>query len=372
VAIDATICAGCGQCAAACPTGAAAYALPAADAMMRKLRTLLTVYREAGGAAPILLLHDDAHGAPLIEALARHGDGLPANVLPLAVNEVTQVGLEAIAAAFAYGAVAVRFLLRGKPRHDTAGLMQTISLADPILTGLGFGGGRLAAIETDDPDALGETLRAIEFPAGAAQPAAFTAVGGKREVLRLALRELHRVAPAPVDIVPLPAGAPFGSVSINVEGCTLCLACVSACPTGALSDNRERPMLRFTEDACVQCGLCKATCPEKVITLTPQLDFRAATTASRTLKEEEPFACIRCGKPFGVKSTIERVSAKLAGRHWMFKGTAERLDVIKMCEDCRVIAMTEQEFDPHAAPRPQVRTTEDYLREREEKEKGQP
>ena len=41
-----------------------------------------------------MLVHDDAHGAPLIDALARFGDGLPANVLPLAVNEVTQVGLE--------------------------------------------------------------------------------------------------------------------------------------------------------------------------------------------------------------------------------------------------------------------------------------
>ena len=50
-----------------------------------------------------------------------------------------------------------------------------------------------------------------------------------------------------------------------------------ACPTGALGDDPERPLLRFTEDACVQCGLCKATCPEKVITLKPQLDFRAVT-----------------------------------------------------------------------------------------------
>ena len=153
----------------------------------------------------------------------------------------------------------------------------------------------------------------------APRPASFTPVGGKRDVLRLALRELHRAAPAPVDVIALPAGAPFGAVEVNVEGCTLCLACVSACPTGALSDDPERPMLRFAEDACVQCGLCKATCPEKVITLKPQLDFRAATASARVLKEEEPFHCIRCGKPFGVKSTIERVAAKLEGKHWMFK-----------------------------------------------------
>jgi ferredoxin len=130
-------------------------------------------------------------------------------------------------------------------------------------------------------------------------------------------------------------------------------------------DNPERPMLRFSEDACVQCGLCQATCPEKVITLRPQLDFSAATAATRVLKQEEPFHCIRCGKPFGVRSTIERVTAKLEGRHWMFKGSADRLDVIKMCEDCRVAAVTEQDFDPYGAPRPNARTTEDYLRERE-------
>jgi ferredoxin len=370
VAVDAMVCAGCGQCAAVCPTGAAGYALPPADALMRKLRTLLSVYREAGGQQAIILFHDESHGAELIDALARYGDGLPAHVLPLAVNEITQVGLEAVAAAFAYGATAIRLLLRARPCHDIAGLARTLALAEPILAGLGFAGARVGTIETDDPDALGEALGAITRADEVAQPASFLPVGGKRDVLRLALRELHRAAPAPVDIVALPEGAPFGTIAVAVEGCTLCLSCVSACPTGALSDDPERPLLRFAEDACVQCGLCKATCPEKVISLKPQIDFRAATATPRVIKEEEPFHCIRCGKPFGVKSSVERVAAKLEGKHWMFKGSAKRLDLIKMCEDCRLTAVTEEDFDPYAKPRPAPRTTEDYLRERENKRDG--
>jgi ferredoxin len=369
VAIDAAICAGCGECAAACPTGAAAYALPSADALMRKLRALLTTFRQAGGTNPIVLLHDNEHGSTLIDALARYGAGLPANALPVAVNEVTQIGLETIATAFAYGAMDMRLILRTKPRHDLAGLRQSIGFAAPILSALGYGS--LATIETDDPDALGAALLAIEPHRPSPRPASFLPVGGKREVLMLALRELQRAAPNPVDVIALPQGAPFGTVDIDVDGCTLCLACVSACPTGALGDDPERPLLRFREDACVQCGLCKATCPEKVISLRPQLDFGAATAPARVLKEEEPFTCIKCGKPFGVKSTVERVSKKLEGLHWMYQRDSKRLDLIKMCEDCRIAAVTEDEFDPHAAPqRPDVRTTDDYLRERRDRKRA--
>ena len=372
VVIDAEICAGCGQCATACPTGAAAYALPPADVLIHKLRAMLTAYRQAGGTNAILLLHDTDHGTPLIEALARHGDGLPANVLPLAVNEVTQIGLETIAAVFAYGASNLRLLLRARPRHETGGLAKTVALAEAILSGLGLNGERVSTIETDDPDALGTTLRAMTPAPAVQQPATFRTVGRKRDVLRFALQELHRVAPAPVDIVALPDGAPFGSLNVKVDGCTLCLSCVSVCPTGALSDDPDRPMLRFAEDACVQCGLCQATCPEKVIELVPQIDFRAATALTRTIKEEEPALCIRCHKPFGVKSTIDRVAAKLEGQHWMYPNGNKRAEAIRMCADCRVIAMSEEGFDPFAGvpERPAPRTTDDYLRARDQSPKS--
>ena len=367
VAIDPAICGGCGQCSAACPTGAVAYDFPIAEHLIARVRTLLSTYRTAGGERPVLLLHDGEHGAELIEAAARFSTGLPANVLPLQVNEATQVGIETIAAAMAYGATHVRILLRQKPRHDPAGLHQTLDIADRILKGLGFGEGAAATIETDDPDSMLQALADLPLTVASVRPAAFMPSGGKRDLMKLAMRELHRVAPNPTDTVQLPPSAPFGRVAVDTAGCTLCLSCVSACPTSALSAGDDRPILRFDESLCVQCGLCRATCPEKVISLEPRLNFTAFTSPPVQIKEEEPFCCISCGKAFGVRSTIDRIVSRLEGQHWMYSGkNAKRLDLVKMCEDCRVGSVTNDGLDPYAAtPRPPARTTQDYLTERE-------
>jgi ferredoxin len=372
VVIDPLICGGCGQCAAACPTGAASYEVPRADLLMRKLRALLIAYHAAGGKQAVVLLHDQSHGDALIDAAARFGDGIPAHVLPVAINEVGQVGLEAMAAVFAHGGAGLRILTRARPRHAQTGLEQTITTATAILGALGFGADAAGMIATDDPDALIAALRAMTPGLATTRPSQFMPIGAKRDVMKLALRELHRVAPAPVPTIPLLKGAMFGGLDIQADGCTLCHACVTACPTSALGDDKDRPLLKFDESLCVQCGLCVATCPEKVITLAPRLDFPAFEAGYRTMKEEEPFCCTRCAKPFGTKSTIERVIAKLEGKHWMFKGDGQsRIELIKMCEDCRVVVATEQSLDPYGAPqRPAPKTTDDYLRERADREQA--
>lgn len=371
VALDPMVCAGCGSCASVCPTGAESYALPPSETLLQTLRTLLTTYGRAGGRNGIVLFHDGEHGAALIDALARFGAGLPATVMPVRVNEVTEIGIEAVAAVFAYGGAGVRLLTRDRPRHGLGALPRTLDLAEAMLSGLGYGTGAVSLLATDDPDALRAALDRAPVGRPSPRPASFAPLGTKRGLMELTLRELHRAAPLPsADPIPLPPLAPFGGLQVDVEGCTLCLACVGACPTNALSDNPERPELRFTESLCVQCGLCAATCPERVIALEPRFDIAAWDAPRRLIKEEEPFHCVACARPFGVRSTIERVTAKLRDRNWMFSGAAgqARLRVLQMCEDCRVEAVVNESFDPHAGPgRPLPRTTDDYLRERAER-----
>lgn len=365
VRIDPFICGGCGACHSVCPTGAAGYAYPPNSALLERLRTLLATYREAGGEHPVLLVHDDAHGGELISLISRFGRGLPANVIPFALNEVTQLGLDAILGALAYGASRLLVLVPPKRRDELAGLQAQLDYADAALAGLGYQGGRLELLLETDPDAVEARLHDLaELPP--MPSATFLPMGDKRTLMRLALQELHAHAPSPVDHVPLPEGAPFGRVIVDTAGCTLCLACVSACPTGALIDSPERPSLRFVEDACVQCGLCKNTCPESVIRLEPRLNFADEARQPALIKEEEPWECIRCGKPFGTRASIERIIEKLGEKHWMY-GDSAAIDRIRMCDDCRVIVQFEVTDNPLAGgPRPAIRTTDDYLKEREE------
>jgi len=364
VRYDPYICAGCGLCAVVCPTGAAKYSLPAADGLSERLRAVVGTYTKAGGADPVLLIHDASFGQDVIALSARHGRGLPGNVIPFAVNQVTQLGLESLTLALALGCSEVCYLLPPKKREDRDTLLETIGIVDAVTDGLGYGAGRVRLIEADDPDQLEAALYDRETPA--AVPAGDVAgVGRKRSVLRLSLDALHKKAANKVDEIALPAGAPFGRVDIDVDGCTLCLACVGACPTGALRDNENLPQLSFAEDACVQCGLCKNTCPEKVITLEPRLSFRDEARTHQVVKEEQPHLCIRCGKPFATQSSMLRTIDKLKG-HSMFQGPG-KLERLMMCEDCRVVQLTTEDGNPLAhGTVPIPRTTDDYLRERDD------
>ena len=372
VHVDHMICGGCGSCSSACPSGAMSYAMPSRSSLAARAQTLLQTYHNGGGKRPVLLVHDERHGAEMIAALARFGKGLPAHVIPFAVNEVTQIGHDWLAAAFASGASSMVFLADPKKRDELDSLKFQIDLTATLLTAMGYGDDeRITLCEEADPDAVEALLWGLN-PASSPQAQNFTPTNNKRELARTALSLLNGVAPAPQETITLETGAPYGRVQVDQTGCTMCLACVSACPMGAIIDNPEKPQISFIEQACVQCGLCRNTCPEKVITLEPRFNLDKQALSAVVLNEEEPFNCVSCGTPFGTKSTVERISATLAGKHAMFK-TGEAANLIKMCDRCRIEHQANSANDPFAAgQRPAVIRTEDYQAEEEAVKSGAP
>ncbi|GAA4219578.1 ferredoxin [Sagittula marina] len=347
VSVDPAICAGCGACSAACPSGAISFDAPPVDLVMQRVQTLAKAYLDAGGTAPRLLVHD-AHGAEMIRLSARHGRGLPADVIPMELPKVGVFGHAEMVAGLAAGFASVSLL------PDRAADLDAITAQAQLARAIG-GAETVQIIDTPDPDALSDALFDETVPAPVATPV--RPLGTRRQITRQAARAL---TDAPV--LPLPEGAPYGAVLVDDSACTLCLSCVSLCPSGALGDNPDRPELRFQEDACLQCGICATACPENAITLEPRLDLTPQALTQRVLKEEEPFPCVECGALFGVKSTVERITAKLEG-HSMFGG--EKLRMIQMCDDCRVNAQVHSENNPFTgAERPRPRTTDDYLSKR--------
>jgi ferredoxin len=337
------LCMGCGDCATTCPTGALRFAYPGVEDIGTRLRKLLSVYQAAGGKDAALLFHNGASGRALIARLARTGKGLPARVLPIEVHSVATIGIDVVLAAVAYGASQVFALLDddGADEHGPL-LEQQARVADAILNGLGYGGTHWQPLRAEEAAALQAALWSARPATTVSAPATFHLSNRKRETLDFAIHHLVQQAAEPPEQIALPAGAPFGALAIDASRCTLCKACIGACPSSALLDAEDAPRLRFIEHKCVQCGLCETTCPEKAIGLIPRLLTTPAVRQPVTLHEAEPFHCVRCGAPFGTRQMIDVMTGRL-GAHPMFSGTAVRR--IQMCADCRVIDMMESKSE---------------------------
>jgi len=343
VKVEPHLCMGCGGCATVCPSGAMSYAYPRVPDLGARIKMVLQTFRDAGGRDPRLLFHNTTDGRELVARLGRRGRGLPANVIPLEVFHIASLGLDVMLGSIALGAASCLILSTGtEPQDYLAALRRQLGFGQEILSGLGFGDGHLQLVEAGDVPTLEHAVWNLRATRGL-QPAAFNLSSEKRTTLDFVFDHLLKHAPAPKDEVTLSAGAPYGRVTVNQQTCTLCMACVGACPEAALLDSKEAPQLKFIERNCVQCGLCEKTCPEGAISLAPRLALGSQAKSAVVLNAAEPFQCVRCGKPFATRQMIENMVGRLRS-HSMF-AAAGSLNRLQMCADCRVIDMMENQGD---------------------------
>jgi len=332
ISVDPKLCQGFGTCASVCPTGAITYAFPTTTDLLGYLRIVLSTYRDAGGSDPLLVFYDGASATAVTEDLARR---LPETALPVELEEVGSLGMDAWLTCLVYGARRVIVLI-GPDTPPSIGevINREIAVAAAILEGMGYPGRVVEVVDSRDADAVAaaavsEEAVVLERPARYAPPPE------KRLLLRNAINHLLGQAPNLRKSVALPADAPFGQVKVDKGACTLCMSCVAVCPTSALREGQGLPQLNFVESSCVQCGMCDKACPEDAISLEPRFLYDAEErSAWRRLHEEQPLCCISCGKPFATRSMLKVMMQKLEN-HWMFQSEADKRR-LEMCDTCRV------------------------------------
>ena len=332
IEVNTSLCQGCGSCIVTCPTGALSYTWPPVQEWLITIRNILAAYRKAGGAHPELLVYDDK-GASVLQDNAA---AVPDNLIPVPVEEIGSIGMDAWLSALAYGAGSITLLTGNEtPQSVLAGLRLQISVTQNLLKGMGYSEDRLRLIELNGDNTFltgnpGEKST-DENPAAVFNPFE------KHRTIRMALNHLYQHAPQPQESTLLPQGASFGEVQVNHNTCTLCMSCVAICPVQALQHDAALMQLGFLESNCVQCGLCRNACPENSITLVPRYVYDDALASKpRVINEDEPFCCITCGKPFISKRMLDRITEKLAvAGNWKIEKDIAP-DWMQMCGKCRI------------------------------------
>jgi len=332
VAVDVHLCQGCAGCTVVCPTAALTYAPLRRTPIAVRLATALDAYFGAGGDEPWVFFHNSTAGREWVQAL---GPDLPPSLLPLEIPALATLGVENWLSALAQGAAGVILLDTGDTtRSALTTLHEQLAWARRILAGLGYNTERVRLATVDqihEPPAV-QTSNAGNRVASEAHPG----VEGKRAIVFEAVEKLASWGALAQPAVDLPDGSPFGEARVDQDACTMCLACVTLCPTGALNGSRDGTQLNFVERDCVQCGLCVRGCPEQAISLTPRLLFESGQRdPARTLNTAEPARCVECGSPFMPRALLEASAALLSGET---RTAEEQRRILQVCPRCRAEA----------------------------------
>lgn len=130
----------------------------------------------------------------------------------------------------------------------------------------------------------------------------------------------------------------YGDLRLNVDTCTLCLACVGACNVGALIADSKENALKFNPSLCTTCGYCEASCAEKDTLKLERSGLRLERSYFdfRTLAKDKLFACVECGKEFATQKAVEKIASLMKDK---FANDEAKLKSLYCCGECKAKVM---------------------------------
>ncbi len=338
-------CEGCGACVSACPTSALRYTEPSPRELYARFAAYLEPHPEVETTRPVILFHCGEQGRRALTAAGEVGWAYSADILPVEVPCLRYVSAANMLAALRMGAAGVGLLGCDTCPHGERELLhQNIDICHITLDAFELGAARLGLITASEGTEAAAIAELEQFASALeASPVRWDGVVPRettsREVFAAAIASLIEQTGREPGRSALDATYPFAITTVRESGCTMCRSCVNVCPTHALRFDEAVSSLELKQISCVACGLCETVCPEDVITLQPELELSRRSLDYRTIVQDAPVGCARCGKPFINQKALAAIEAKLAGLDMVgdtFAGARQSL--LRMCPDCRAVA----------------------------------
>lgn len=311
-------CSGCGQCVSVCPTGAL-------EATWMPRNSLPQRCSHFQGNTLLILANDTD--------LRQLTMPLPAGVLPIMLRSTNVLDENHLLTIIQ--ATGKPLIVYTEPGNDL--LIHAADFINDIQTRKSRS--KLVHV-CHSPEQIQESFKVIE-PTYA--DLLFSPASSASKRVDTAQRLSHMIAEQDLGQINTNGQPPFGSMTINTESCTLCLACADACKVKALTIHPEDNSLRFTASHCVQCGYCMLTCPEQnCLTLLPNaFPLAASSFQPQVMAFDELFSCIECGKEFAPKKVVEKIIRDMSAH---FAGDPLKLRTLSCCPECKSRVMVEQQI----------------------------
>jgi ferredoxin len=327
VDVNRASCVACGVCVSRCPTGAITLPGASLGQYEAQLRTLLSQTGSLTG--PVGILIGCRHAGGALDAVPEN-TSITVRWIPVEVPTLGMVTAGWFLQALAAGAVAVAVLACPDDIEDYGPVGECVDFCRKALHSLGHDADARLRILSGNQERSGTRLG--DLPSGrlvSRLPADGVSLREPKATAR-ALLSLRNAAPTPTPVQH--ASSPLGVVRIDHATCTVCGACASACPTGALTlrEHADKVWLHLDPAACTACQHCVSACPERALTVRAETDVVTLAAGTVVPKTSAVTKCRGCGRPVAADAMIRRVQSLLLDQ------PADLLDALgTLCGSCR-------------------------------------